>query len=134
AQQGVEVETDLVKLTGLQDSARWADARAVLELAQARLGWGGPADLRRRLDQAQRDLDLVIQLDNIRLQRVTGGELDFYKAQANRDYAEAFHRAGLGTVPDPPARVAANINASAVRGALVAALNDWVVCAADRTQ
>ncbi len=126
------VEAELKKMAELQDSARWADARAALDRGEARLGGGGPEDLRRRLGQARRDLDLVIQLDNIRLKRVTRGELVFYKAQADRDYQEAFREAGLDTLHDQPQSVTAMINASAVRGALVAALDDWAVCAADK--
>ena len=128
------VEADLKELAALQESARWAEARAALERAEDRLEGGGPGDLRRRLGQARRDLDLVIQLDTIRLKRVTRGELAFYKAQANRDYAEAFEQAGLGTSHDQPSLVAARIDASAVRGALVAAVYDWAVCAADKAQ
>jgi serine/threonine-protein kinase len=129
AHQRDEVEADLNELRGLQESARWAEAQAALIRAEARLQGGGPADLRRRLDQTRRDLDLMIHLDAIRLKRVTRGELDFYKARANQDYAEAFQQAGLGTIHDPPARVAATIDASAVRGALTAAVYDWAVCA-----
>jgi tetratricopeptide (TPR) repeat protein len=73
-------------------------------------------------------------LDSIRLDRVTRGELTFYKAKANREYGQAFERAGLGTINDPPSKVAAIINASAVRGALVAAVYDWAVCAADNEE
>ena len=72
-------------------------------------------NLRSRLGQARRDLDLVIQLDNIRLSRVTRGELVFYKAQAARKYEEAFRQAELGKVYDQAQRVAAVVNASAVR-------------------
>jgi serine/threonine-protein kinase len=128
------VEADLRELAALEENARWAEARAVLQRAEARLEEGGPDDLRRRISQARRDLDLVIQLDAIRLKRVTRGELAFYKARANREYAGAFRRAGLGTVHDRPSRVAARIDASAVRGALVAAVYDWAVCAPDRSQ
>jgi serine/threonine-protein kinase len=126
------VEADLKELAGLQESARWAEARAALERAEARLDGGGPDDLRRRLGQARRDLDLVIQLDTIRLRRTTSGELVFYKAQADRDYQAAFQEAGLGRVHDQPARVAAAVKASAVRGALVAALDDWAICITDK--
>src|SRR5262249_15351087 len=94
----------LGELTGLQASARWTEARAVLERAEARLEGGGPNDLRRRLDQARHDLDLVIQLDAIRLKRATRGELDYYKAQADREYAATFRQAGVGTSPPAPAR------------------------------
>jgi len=128
------VEADLKEMAGLQASARWAEARAALERAEALLEGGGPGDLRRRLGQARRDFDLMIHLDTIRLKRVTRGELAFYKARANRDYAQAFEQAGLGTSHDQPSLVAARIDASAVRGALVAAVYDWAVCAADKAQ
>jgi serine/threonine-protein kinase len=128
------VEADLREAAEQRDSARWEEARAVLDRAGGRLGRSGPNDLVRRLGQARRDLDLVRQLNAIRLKRVTRGELAFYKARANEAYAEAFRQAGLGTVGDPPSRMAADINASAVRGALAAALYDWAVCAADKTQ
>src|SRR5262249_14440833 len=59
------VEADLKEVAVLEENARWTDAQTALELAEARLGDGGPADLRRRLDQAQRDLDLVIELEKI---------------------------------------------------------------------
>jgi serine/threonine-protein kinase len=128
------VETDLKELAELQDSARWAEAQATLERVEARLGGAGPDDLRRRIAQARRDLDLVIRLDKIRLQRATRGELVFYKAQANKAYADTFQQAGLGQVHDPPASVAAAVRASAVRGALVAALDDWANCVAEKDQ
>jgi eukaryotic-like serine/threonine-protein kinase len=126
------VEADLKEVAGLQERARWAEARAVLERAEARLGGGGPDELRRRLGRARRDLDLVVQLDAIRLSRATRGELVFYKVQADRDYQAAFREAGLGQAHDPPAGVAEKVKASAVRGALVAALDDWAICITDQ--
>ncbi len=76
----------------------------------------------------------MIHLDNIRLKRVTRGELAFYKARANRDYAEAFQHAGLGTSHDQPSSVAARIKRIGRARALVAAVHDWAVCAADKAQ
>jgi serine/threonine-protein kinase len=128
------VEADLKELTRLQESARWAEARAALGRAETWFEGRGPDDLRLRMAQARRDLDLVIQLDAIRLERVTRGDLAFYKAKANREYFKAFETAGLGTIRDPPSRVASIINASAVRGALVDAVCDWAVCAGDKEQ
>jgi serine/threonine-protein kinase len=128
AHQRSAIEADLKEMARLQDGARWVEARAALERAEAWIGWDGPDDLRRRLGQARRDLDLVIQLNTIRLRRVTRSELVFYQAQADREYEPAFREAGLGRVHDHPARVAAAVKASAVRGAIVAALEDWAVC------
>jgi serine/threonine-protein kinase len=134
AHQRDAVEADLKDVARLQESALWKEAEVALERAEARLDGGGPGDLRRRLGQAQHDLDLVIKLDGIRLRRATGGELRFYKAQADRDYQAAFRTAALGTVDDNPATVAARVKASGVREALVAALDDWAICIIDKKQ
>ena len=125
ARQRDAVAMDLGEMTGLQANVRWTEARAVLERARARLEGGGPDDLRRRLDQARHHLDLATHLDAVRLQRATRGELDYYRTQADREYAATFRQAGLGTRDDSPADVAARIAGSPVSGALVAALYDW---------
>jgi serine/threonine-protein kinase len=137
AQRRQEVEADLKEVAEGQEQARWAQARAALERAEARLGEGGPGDLRRRLDQSRRDLDLVVRLDDVHLNRVSSAEeedLNTAPADADRDYELAFRDAGLGTVQDDPADVAARVRASAVRGALVAALDDWAVCVTDKAR
>lgn len=134
AQRREGVEADLRELAGLQDSAKWVEARAVLDRAEARLAGSDSGDLRQRLGQARRALDLVIQLDGIRLRRATRGELAFYKTQAHQAYADAFAKAGLGALHDDPQRVAACVNGSAVRGAVVSALYDWVICTPHREQ
>jgi eukaryotic-like serine/threonine-protein kinase len=125
------VEADLKEAAELRDSARWKEARKALDRAEERMNWWGPSDMDRQSAQARRDLNLVMQLDNIRLKRATRGDLAFYRGQANKAYAEVFQQEGLGKVHDPPASVAAAVRASAVRGALVAALDDWATCIAD---
>jgi tetratricopeptide (TPR) repeat protein len=84
--------------------------------------------------QARRDLNLVIKLDTIRLERATRANWHSYKARANSEYLTTFESAGLGTSSGPPSRVASLINASAVRGALVDAVCDWALCAGDEEQ
>jgi serine/threonine-protein kinase len=128
------VDADVKEIAALRDTARWAESRAALKRAESRLGWAGPYDLRERLDQARHDLELASTLDGIRLKRVTRGELEFYRARASEEYAEAFERAELGRFSDPPASVAARINAAAIREALVSAVYDWAACAADKSQ
>jgi serine/threonine-protein kinase len=132
AQRRQAVEGDLREVADLQRQARWDGARAALQRADARLNGGGGIDLRQRFDQARRDLDLVIELDRIRLSRLTSGKLALYKAKADRDYARAFSDRGLAPTDDPPEMVAARVLASAVRVALMAALDDWAVCAAGK--
>jgi tetratricopeptide (TPR) repeat protein/tRNA A-37 threonylcarbamoyl transferase component Bud32 len=119
------VEAALAKAADLQRQARWAEARAVLEEAESRLGERGPKDLRGRLDQARRDLDLVARLDAIRLKRATLVEGRFDTATAAPAYAAAFQEAGLGAVGEDTQQVAARVRGSAVRAELVAALDDW---------
>jgi serine/threonine-protein kinase len=131
AHQRDAVEADLKELAGLQESARWTEAQAALQRAEARLGGGGPADLRRRLAQARRDLDLVIELDRIRLSRITSGKLALYKTKADRGYMKAFEDSGLAKVHDSPDMVAARVHESGVHLALIAALDDWAVCATE---
>jgi serine/threonine-protein kinase len=132
AQRRQAVEGDLREVADLQQQARWTDARGALQRVEARLNGGGGGDLRQRFDQARHDLDLVIELDRIRLSRVTSGNLALYKTKADQDYARAFGSAGLAKAHDPPDLVAARVHASAVRVALTAALDDWAVCAADK--
>ena len=125
------VEGDLREVALLQQQARWTDAQAALQRAEARLNGSGGGDLRQRIGHARRDLDLVIELDRIRLSRATGGNLPYYKAQVDVDYTKAFTDSGLAKPDDPPERVAARVRASAVYVALMAALDDWAVCTAD---
>jgi serine/threonine-protein kinase len=128
------LEADLKDVTSHQEQARWADARTALDRAAARLNSGDPDEWHRRLDRSRRDLELVIQLDAVRLKRVTYGELRIYQTRAARRYSEVFRDAGLGQVTDPPGNVAAVVNASAVRPALVSALDDWSSCSTDKAE
>jgi serine/threonine-protein kinase len=128
------VEADLKDVRTLQGQARWSDADAALQRAEARLGTRGPAYLHDRVQQFRQDLDLVIKLDAVRLSRVTSGHLKIYRQRAIQKYVEIFRAAHLGTIDDPPGDVAARVNASAVRPALVAALDDWAVCAVDQRE
>jgi serine/threonine-protein kinase len=88
-----------------------------------------------RLDQARRDQQFAARLDAIRLNRaaLVGGRLDprFSRAQADREYEAAFREADLGEVGGDAAAVAARVEGSTIKAALVAALDDWAVCATD---
>ncbi len=76
---------------------------------------------------------MVTKLDKIRLNRETSaGYLAYYKAKADRDYLTTFEDSGLANVQDSSDVVAARVKASAVRVALIAAVDDWSVCAVDK--
>jgi serine/threonine-protein kinase len=135
SQRRYAVEGDLREVADLERQARWTEAGVALQRAEARLNGGGADELHQRLSQARSDLDLVIELDRIHLNRVTSaGDLAYYKSRADRQYTSAFENSGLVKAQDPPDVVAARVNASAVRVALIAALDDWAVCATDKSR
>jgi serine/threonine protein kinase/Flp pilus assembly protein TadD len=119
------VKAALAKAAQMQRQARWAEARAVLDQAESRLGEGGPEELRRRLQGARSDLDLVARLDAIRLKMFTFINGHLNSMTVDRDYNRAFKETGLGVVGEDAGKVAARVRGSAVRKELVAALDDW---------
>jgi serine/threonine-protein kinase len=119
------IEAALADVARLQGQARWGEARAVVTQAASRLGEEGPQDLRVQVQRAREDLDLVARLDAIRLSKASWVEGAFDYEGADRGYAAAFAEGGLATEGDDPTAAANRVRASAVRGALVAALDDW---------
>jgi serine/threonine-protein kinase len=91
------------------------------------------------VEEARRDHDFLVRLDTIRLNRSTlvlgqhahAALLRFNKARADRDYAAAFRDQGLGEPEGDPEGAAARVRASKWAAHVVAALDDWAVCAAD---
>jgi serine/threonine-protein kinase len=128
------VEEDLREVATLQERSAWVEAGGALERAKVRLGVSGPAALRQRLERASRDLEVAARLDAIRLNRATWVEGRFNNEQADRDYEVTFREAGLGEIHDDAERVAARVQASAVRQALVAALDDWAFCTNEKAR
>jgi len=119
------VEAELQNVAQRQHESDWAGARSALERAQIELGVGGPETLRRRIEQAHDNLDLVARLDGIRLDDAASGAPGLRNPIIDSGYAQAFAAAGLGKAGDDPKLVASRIAASQVRTALVAALDDW---------
>jgi eukaryotic-like serine/threonine-protein kinase len=133
ANRRTAIEADLREMNDLLKKAGWIDAGVALQRAEARFNGGGADDLRRRLARARSNLDLVVELDRIHLNRATSaGDLAYYKSKADREYMVAFENSGLARGGDPPELVAARVGASAVRVALIAAIDDWVVCVSDK--
>jgi tetratricopeptide (TPR) repeat protein len=125
------VATALDKVGALHEQERWPEARALLEQALGQLSGSAPAELRQRLQRALADVVLVGELDDIRLQKATLVEGTFDFAGADRAYAQVFHRRGLGPESEEPEAVAARVRGSAVKGQLLAALDDWAHAAGD---
>ncbi len=87
--------------------------------------------MRRQVDQARADLELVEILDNARLQTNSPVKGRFEVGWADPLYAAAFANAGLGQPGDDSAAVAARVRDSAVRADIIAALDDWAGATAD---
>jgi serine/threonine-protein kinase len=125
AELGPAVSAAVDIATALRQQVRWNEARAILDAARLRVGESGPADLRRRLEQAVADLELAHDLDGIRQRRATLVDNDLADRSADRDYEVAFRAVGLWQEGDREEVVAARVRDSDIRAELVAALDDW---------
>lgn len=147
-------EADLSESERLRDNGEFKASAAVLQRAKERLREYVPPELNSRLSKAFDNLELVTKLDAIRLERALVsppteviGVLVIPEVavpqpsvaspndtSSGRHYEEAFRKAGIGAPGDDPVEVAAQVRASPVRNALVAALDDWSACAVDLEQ
>jgi tetratricopeptide (TPR) repeat protein/predicted Ser/Thr protein kinase len=128
-----EVQEALNQAAALRDQAKWAEAQALVERAEALLeagpGDAGLADrvqeLRRELDQEARDRRMIQRLESIRLEqtRVKDGKFDV--PGAGPQYEEAFREYGLDVRALPAEAAAARVRRSPLREELLAALFDW---------
>jgi serine/threonine-protein kinase len=119
------VQTSLEKADVLRRQARWSEASTLLHQIHSQLPDEAPPPLRERLEQALADVDLVSELEDIRMKMANLIENQFDRAGAERRYVELFARRGLGSDTEDPAVVAGRVRESAVREQLVAALDDW---------
>jgi eukaryotic-like serine/threonine-protein kinase len=113
-------------VTRLEREGRFREARSIL----AGVPIGGSLDLHQQIARAQSELELAETLQKIRLSRgkfVPGGGIDY--EESCRQYEQIFEQAGIGTQKELPAIVADRIQTSAVRPALIEALDDWAICA-----
>jgi tetratricopeptide (TPR) repeat protein len=125
------VQADLREMADLQRRSAWPEAIASLERAKGRIGESGSAELRGLLDQRAREMGLVARLDAIRLGRYSSNGGDFDLRRADSEFEAAFVKVGIGRVKDDARAVAARVNASNIRKALVDALDEWSEIAAE---
>ncbi|QDS88569.1 Serine/threonine-protein kinase PknB [Rosistilla ulvae] len=108
---------------------RYAESLALL----GKLGDGGHVDLRQRIDQAITNLDFIEELASLSLNRfaVIDGRYDraHNQAVADQRYEAIFEELGMGSVHDDPTGVANRVKGSEAKLPLIAALDDWAVCA-----
>ncbi|HUO07013.1 MAG TPA: protein kinase [Phycisphaerae bacterium] len=123
-------EQDLREANALLQKDDLAGARAALERAKGRVSNDAPETLTQLLVDADHILKLLEQIDAIRLDRSAVVEGHFRRQQSDKDYEAVFQAAGFSPFTLAPQSVAYQINHSAGRGELIAALDDWALCAA----
>jgi serine/threonine-protein kinase len=121
------VEQDLAAAVRLCDQENWAAARTRAERAQGMLErGGGSAELRGRVRELLRDLDMVERLEEVRFgQAGFQGDSPAHTARPGSDYATAFRQYGLDVEQREPAEVASRIRGRVIKEQLTAALDDW---------
>jgi serine/threonine-protein kinase len=122
------VDDDLTEMADLIQKSHWPQARAAWERANSRLADSNSADLGGRLDQGKRDLDMVADLDEIRLRLARPSAVP---ASPEKMYAQAYRHYGIDLLALEPAESAARIRDSAIRNTLVAFLHDWLYWISD---
>jgi serine/threonine protein kinase/tetratricopeptide (TPR) repeat protein len=132
AAAAVSVEMALERADVLRQEERWQEASAVLAVAHGQLQGRGLGELRQRVEQSRRDVDMLMRLDEARLERSGAGEksnLDY--AGADRLYTQAFQWYGLDANDLDPEEAALRVRASMLRDHLTEALDDWADCRAE---
>ena len=107
--------------------AKWPDAMAAVNQAEALLGpGGGDARCGSACRRLRDDLAMVLRLDEIRQEMSAVKDDHFDTGLADRLYGEAFRDYGIDVESLGPEAVASQMPAGPVREELVAALDDWM--------
>ena len=101
------------------------DDRTGVQRAKARLGDGGPSDLRRRAAQLENELTLVATLEAILLASLDADSPEGEPQRTAARYELALGEAGLVNGSEDPKDVAARIRATGIAVPVLAALDDW---------
>eukprot|EP00913_Durusdinium_trenchii_P010878 g10207.t1 len=121
----------LKRVPALRKNDQFVAAAALLKQAQSRLkAIAEPGELAMRVHRVEEELQIVWELDRIRLQKTTSAKTSFRSGFANGvdgAYARAFRDYGLDILNDDPAVVGAKIRKSAIAGELIDALDDWAI-------
>jgi serine/threonine-protein kinase len=123
--QRQDVEALVAQAARMRRVGQFDECQELLGQAGRQLGEAGPADLRQRVDSAQADAALARRLDKARQRGIgiVGEKLDTPGTEG--EYAAALAECGLAQAWEDAAAVGARVRSSAVREAVVAALDDW---------
>ena len=127
AAAGKAADVHLREMVEFLQKECWPEARNALERAKAWLVRSGSRDLRNRLAQGDRDLDLAARLEAIRMPGHATFGIGHDFARSDAEYEEAFRAAGFNEVDHDPEIVAARVKASNIRNALLTAIDEWSI-------
>jgi serine/threonine-protein kinase len=119
------VNEDFDQVVVAQREKQWDQARTALERAKARLGGGGPRELRHRADRFERELALVERLEEIRVSHLEPYSNAARTARTSASFETAFRESGLLDGIDDPQVVAERVRATGIAPVLLAALDEW---------
>jgi serine/threonine-protein kinase len=119
------VHEDLDQVVLAEKQKNFDQARTALERAKARLGDGGPPDLREVAARLERELALVRTLEEIIFYHMMDSHvLEFPRIGVR--FEAAFREAGFIDGQEGPAVIAARIRATGIAAPVLAALDNWV--------
>jgi hypothetical protein len=121
-----EVSRALIEADGLRSQEKYPVALDVVKRAQGFLRMGQNETLRKRVDERQKDLDMILRLEGIRLPHPIGGKEGAYEKQGwETAYRAAFRNYEIDVDSLDPQEAATRIRARAIQRELTAALDHW---------
>jgi serine/threonine protein kinase/Tfp pilus assembly protein PilF len=121
-----EVNRALSEADDFQSRGRWPEALEAVKRAEGLLPGGGSEELRKRVGERRKDLEMIQCLEDIRLPRAVGGvEGSYDNAGAIAAYSKAFREYGIEVESLEPLEAAERVRARTIRLELALALDHW---------
>jgi serine/threonine-protein kinase len=126
------LDTALEHAVAFRSQGRWPEVRAELQGAARLLELSSSAGVRKRMQEALADADMVVELENIRLRLSEGGNGQEQPAfSPDQAYAVALGKYGIVLTAPDLEKTVARIRNSAIRETLLAFLHDWLYWVSD---
>jgi superkiller protein 3 len=130
-----EVTLALDEANRHQEQRHWAEALSAAKRGDSLLAGEGSEELRRKVRELRRDLEMVIRLEKIRDEVLTGAKPEVeYKDEsmfdvelADREYSRAFAEYGIDIDALPVEEAVHRLRARSVVTELAAALDSWAL-------
>jgi tetratricopeptide (TPR) repeat protein/tRNA A-37 threonylcarbamoyl transferase component Bud32 len=128
---GVQAKAGLKQVEELRQQYRFAAAATVLAQVRVWAEQAADGELDAAVEQAQGDLDLARELDDVRQKAVLPVEGKWNTRWLRAEYARVLLKHGLDVLAGDSGAGVERIQSSAVRESIVAALEDWAWAESD---